>query len=98
LAHCAKGKLIPRFELGFRDSKSHVLTTAPYEPVLYTHAPFYLLCCLQPIIFMLLNKYAHFSAIAKDDTAEELLFKIEKNIGLKASLEEKAFAHLHHTI
>jgi hypothetical protein len=47
---------------------------------------------------MLLNKYAHFSAIAKDDTSEELLFKIEKNVGLKASLEEKAFTHLYQTI
>lgn len=35
------------------------------------------------IIIMLLNKYAHFDAIAKDSFAEELLFKIEKNIGIK---------------
>lgn len=44
---------------------------------------------------MLLNKYAAFNAIAKDDYAEELLFKIEKNVGLKATLEQKCFAHLH---
>jgi len=44
---------------------------------------------------MLLNKYAHFAAISKDDTSEELLFKIEKNITLKSSLEDKAFPHLH---
>jgi len=30
---------------------------------------------------MLLNKYEKFACIAKDDYAEELLFKIEKNVG-----------------
>ena len=44
---------------------------------------------------MLLNKYARFSAISKDDFAEELLFKIEQNFGIKKQLEDKSFALFH---
>ncbi len=44
---------------------------------------------------MLLNKYESCDAISKDGHAEELLFKIEKNLELKLSLETKAFKHLH---
>ena len=43
---------------------------------------------------MLLNKYARFSAISKDDFAEELLFKIEQNFTIKKQLEDKAFSFL----
>ena len=32
---------------------------------------------------MLLNKFAKFNSISKDDFAEELLFKIEQSIGIK---------------
>ena len=40
---------------------------------------------------MLLNKYNSFSLIGKDDFAEELLFKIEQNIGIKKQLEDNCF-------
>ena len=40
---------------------------------------------------MLLNKYAKFNAISKDSFAEELLFKIEKNVQNKKTLEDNAF-------
>ena len=43
---------------------------------------------------MLLNKYESFAVIAKDAFAEELLFKIEKNFGNYALLQEKCFAYL----
>ena len=44
---------------------------------------------------MLLNKFAKFSTISKDDYAEELLFKIEKNVNNKKTLEDQAFPYLH---
>ena len=44
---------------------------------------------------MLLNKYAKFNAISKDDFAEELLFKIEKNVKNKRTLEDNAFPFLY---
>ena len=43
---------------------------------------------------MLLNKYEDFSVIAKDEYAEELLFKIEKNFNNFKTLQDKAFPHL----
>jgi hypothetical protein len=47
---------------------------------------------------MLLNKYAKFNAISKDDFAEELLFKIEKNVKNKRTLEDNAFPFLYSII
>ena len=47
---------------------------------------------------MLLNKYARFSAISKDDFAEELLFKIEQNFAIKKQLEDKAFPLLYQIV
>ena len=47
---------------------------------------------------MLLNKYARFLSISKDDYAEELLFKIEQNYGIKKQLEEKAFQYFYQII
>ena len=47
---------------------------------------------------MLLNKYAKSKVISKDDYAEELLFKIEKNIKNKAELEDRAFPLLHQIV
>ena len=44
---------------------------------------------------MLLNKYERFDAISKDGYAEELLFKIEQNFGIKQKLEASAFELLH---
>ena len=44
---------------------------------------------------MLLNKYAKFNAISKDDFAEELLFKIEKNVKNKKTLEDNSFPFLY---
>ena len=44
---------------------------------------------------MLLNKYQHLHAISRDDFAEELLFKIEKNVINKNQLEDSAFPYLH---
>ena len=46
---------------------------------------------LNVLIKMLLNKYVRFLSISKDDYAEELLFKIEQNYGIKKQLEDKAF-------
>jgi hypothetical protein len=45
---------------------------------------------------MLLNKYSHIHAISKDNHAEELLFKIEQNIGIKKKLEDACFPNLLH--
>ena len=47
---------------------------------------------------MLLNKYAKFSVISKDDFAEELLFKVEKNFSNKKTLEDKAFPLLNQIV
>lgn len=44
---------------------------------------------------MLLNKYAKFGCISRDDYAEELLFKIEKNVNNFKTLQDRAFPHLH---
>ena len=43
----------------------------------------YLFAILKDSFIMLLNKFAKFNSISKDDFAEELLFKIEQNIGIK---------------
>ena len=43
---------------------------------------------------MLLNKYEDFNVIAKDEYAEELLFKIEKNFNNFKTLQDKAFPYL----
>ena len=47
---------------------------------------------------MLLNKYERFSVISKDDFAEELLFKVEKNFTNKRTLEDKAFPLLNQIV
>ena len=44
---------------------------------------------------MLLNKYEKYSLISKDDYAEELLFKIEKNVNNFKTLQDRAFPYLH---
>ena len=47
---------------------------------------------------MLLNKYERFCIISKDDFAEEMLYKIEKNFNNKKTLEDKAFPLLNQIV